>query len=609
MLKKLSLQKKIIFMFTLVIVVTMSSIVLFNSYTLYNAVRETNVNQLKGITTAINGRYEEARSIKDVQQIFDYIKHRQDNVLALNLHMEVKDRYEVVASTDRNDLERSTPEILSPTYLSGKTMVAHVNDQGVKKVRIVAPLITDGETSGAIELILDSTEELEAANKKIILTILVAGAVSIVLLVFLSFIIRRLLVQPLLTLREAAVSIQKGETYQPVEVNASPEIREVANAFNEMVYNLEDRLQKSITDPLTGLYNSAYFKRMLNLGMKECKENGHSMALLFCDIDNFKKLNDHQGHLYGDKILTEISELISHNVRAGDIVCRYGGEEFVVIMKNADETTAGYVAERIREKVAIHGSMNILTPITISIGLAIYPDDTSEDEFVHIADQAMYAAKSLGKNRVITARQLKTMEKQEYERKVEEQKSLLHTILSIVKAVEVKDPYTTSHSEVVSEYAAKLASRMGIGEKEIHDIAVAGLLHDVGKIGIPLEILNKEGQLDEEEYDTIKTHPILGYHILSNIEEVHQSLPFILHHHEQPDGEGYPHGLKGTEIPLGASIIAVVAAYHSMTSKRPYRKEPLTEEAAIQELLNGKSKQFNSDVVDEFLLMLEEIRK
>ncbi|MFZ3589639.1 diguanylate cyclase [Bacillus sp. DJP31] len=608
MSSRFSLQTKIILMFAVVIVITMSVVVLFNSYTFHQAVKETYVSQLKGITTAINGRYEESRSIVDVQQILDYIKHREENILELTLHVRTEGNHIIGASTNR-DLEGNvSASVLNPSLISGKTMVAHMDSERVKKVRLVAPLIEDGQATGAIELYINNTDDIAAVNHKIFLTIVVGATIGVILLILLWFIIRRLLVLPLLTLREAALSIENGGHYQLVELEASQEIKEVADAFNQMVYTLEDRLQKSITDPLTGVYNSAHFKQMLAFGMKQSKETGHAMALLFCDVDNFKKLNDHEGHLFGDKILTEISQLIAANVRSGDIVCRYGGEEFVVIMQNADEEMAKNVAERIRQKVALHGSNYILTPITISIGVAIYPDDTNEEGFVHLADQAMYAAKSLGKNRVITAKELQAMEQHNYERSVEDQKWLVNTIVSIARAVEVKDPYTHSHSEMVSRYSAKIASRLGLSEREVKNISIAGLLHDVGKIGIPDHILNKDNPLSPEEYEILKTHPVLGYNILSSVDELKDVLPYVLHHHERPDGKGYPNGLRQEEIPLGARIITVVDAYHSMTSVRPYRKKPLTEEQAIALLQKGIGTKFDKLIVEEFLSIIEEIK-
>lgn len=607
MLRKLSLQAKIISIFTIVIILTISTIVLQGSHTLRNAVKETYVSQLKGITTAINGRYEENRSINDVQQTFDYIKHREEKVLELNLYTAIEGKHQVAASTDRSKLGNDTEQVLAPTFNEGKTMVAHFEENGVFKVRLVSPLLEDGVVTGAIELLLDNTDDMKLVNQRILFTMVGGLAVSIILLVVLWFSIRRLLVWPLMTLREAALTIQQGKPYEELELNASQEINEVAHAFNDMVVNLEDRYYKSITDPLTGAFNSAYFKHKLAESIQDSKKTSEPMALLFCDVDNFKKLNDNEGHMYGDKVLKEITNLILDNVRSTDIVCRYGGEEFVVIMPATNSEKAKVVADQIRNKVSIHGNKSVLTPITISIGIALYPDDTDEENIVHLADQAMYTAKGLGKNRVILASEMNIATNKEYQRKLVDQRWIFNTVLSLTRAVEIKDSYTHSHSEMVSRYAATVASSMGLKDEEVHRVSIAGLLHDVGKIGVPDSVLNKEGRLTKDEFDIMKTHPVLGYNILANVEELKDILPYVLYHHERPDGTGYPNGLRKDEIPLGARIIGVVDAFHSMTSARPYRKAPLTLEKAINELNKGKGTQFDEEVVDTFLTLVDDL--
>ncbi|MBE4907808.1 diguanylate cyclase [Bacillus luteolus] len=606
-MRKLSLQAKIISIFTIVIILTISTIVLQGSHTLRNAVKETYVSQLKGITTAINGRYEENRSINDVQQTFDYIKHREEKVLELNLYTAIEGKHQVAASTDRSKLGNDTEQVLAPTFNEGKTMVAHFEENGVFKVRLVSPLLEDGVVTGAIELLLDNTDDMKLVNQRILFTMVGGLAVSIILLVVLWFSIRRLLVWPLMTLREAALTIQQGKPYEELELNASQEINEVAHAFNDMVVNLEDRYYKSITDPLTGAFNSAYFKHKLAESIQDSKKTSEPMALLFCDVDNFKKLNDNEGHMYGDKVLKEITNLILDNVRSTDIVCRYGGEEFVVIMPATNSEKAKVVADQIRNKVSIHGNKSVLTPITISIGIALYPDDTDEENIVHLADQAMYTAKGLGKNRVILASEMNIATNKEYQRKLVDQRWIFNTVLSLTRAVEIKDSYTHSHSEMVSRYAATVASSMGLKDEEVHRVSIAGLLHDVGKIGVPDSVLNKEGRLTKDEFDIMKTHPVLGYNILANVEELKDILPYVLYHHERPDGTGYPNGLRKDEIPLGARIIGVVDAFHSMTSARPYRKAPLTLEKAINELNKGKGTQFDEEVVDTFLTLVDDL--
>jgi diguanylate cyclase (GGDEF)-like protein/putative nucleotidyltransferase with HDIG domain len=608
MLRKLRLQTKIVLMFSAVVIAIMSIAIIFDTYSFNNTVKNTYVSQLKGITTTINGRYEESRSIENVQQIFDYIKHRERNVIKINLHVKKGNQNaKILASTNRKLIGNRTPKILFPTVDTGKTMFSHSKNGEQHVIRVVAPLLEDGMTIGAIELFLDSTKEAALIEKRVWAITIGGITFAIILIAILWIIIRHLLVLPLMKLREAAASIERGEEYEEIPLNASHEVNQVATAFNEMVDKLEDRYHKSITDPLTGIYNSAYFKQKLVETMENAKQTDRSMALLFCDVDNFKSLNDHRGHTYGDEVLIKISQLIINNVRPNDIVCRYGGEEFVVIMPEVDMYEAKAVAEKIRHVVAIKNTDSSLTPLTISIGIALYPDNSDEESIIHIADQAMYTAKNLGKNRVILAGELHSIEKQNYSRKTKDQRSNLNMVVSLTKAVEAKDSYTHSHSEMVSKYAAAIASSMGLSDKDVKRISIAGLLHDVGKIGIPDYILNKEGRLTNEEYELMKTHPELGYNILASVEELKDTIPYVLHHHERYDGKGYPFGLKQSEIPLGARIIAVADAFHSMTSARPYRKVPLTTDKAIEQLEDGKGTQFDDLVVEHFLSIIEDI--
>jgi diguanylate cyclase (GGDEF)-like protein/putative nucleotidyltransferase with HDIG domain len=610
MFERLSLPIKIMTMFSFVIILTISSVIAYDTYSLKKAVRQTYVSQLKGITTTINGRYEEAHSYQDVQLMFDYIKHRESNVKELTLHMKTGLHDEVLASTDRGLIGKFSSAYLSPAIRDGKTLIAYEKTNNKKEeVRLVAPLMEDGDSIGAIELLLDTSSELAVVSKQIQKSIIVGLSIAIFLIGVLYLFVRGLLVSPLLRLRKAAISVQRDEAYQDVKLNASQEINEVASAFNDMVHRLEEKYLLSITDPLTGVYNSAYFKRMLTKEMQKAHENGGFMTLLFCDVDNFKMLNDNEGHVYGDAVLKKITEILKDNVRPGDLVCRYGGEEFVIILPDCGQAEGVKIAEGIRQMVAVYGSHSLLTPITISIGLAVYPKDANEEMLIHMADRAMYVAKTNGKNLVVSANELKHYKEQDYDRKQLHNKWHLNTIVSLARTVEVKDSYTHSHSEMVSKYASAIASTMGLDEDEVKKIAVAGLLHDVGKVGIPDTILNKEGKLTEEEYEMMKNHPELGFNILSGVDEFQEILPYVLYHHERPDGKGYPSRLKQEEIPLGARIIAVADAFHSMVSARPYRKVPLTIEGAVAELKRGSGTQFDSDVVGVFLTVVEDMKQ
>ncbi|QJD84498.1 sensor histidine kinase [Cohnella herbarum] len=240
--RKLSLQSRIIILVTTVTVLLMSVIVWFDSYSLQKSVEETYVSQLDGMTTAINGRYEESHSIQDVQQIFDYIQYKDGNVLQLTLYGED----EVLASTDRNLIGQPAPPGLLHALELEKTLVDRIrhDDDGIPKDKLTAPLKEDGVTIGAIELLVNTSESRELIQDRIQFIIGVGLSISVLLLFALSLIIRKLLIRPLLKIREAAISVKKGSAYKEIVLDSSQEINEVASAFNEMVHNLEGRYKE-----------------------------------------------------------------------------------------------------------------------------------------------------------------------------------------------------------------------------------------------------------------------------------------------------------------------------------------------------------------------------
>lgn len=242
MLKKFSLQTRILILVTAVIILMQSVIVWFDSYSLQKSVEETYVSQLDGMTTAINGRYEESHSMKDVQQIFDYIQYKNKNVLQLTLYGEK----EVQASTDRELIGKASPPELLNAFPLEKTLVAHIRNDadGIPKDRLTAPLKEDGVTIGAIQLLVNTSESLNLIHNRIQFIIVVGLTIAVLLLLALWFIIRKLLIYPLLKIREAAISVKKGEAYEVITLDSGQEINEVASAFNEMVHNLEWRYKE-----------------------------------------------------------------------------------------------------------------------------------------------------------------------------------------------------------------------------------------------------------------------------------------------------------------------------------------------------------------------------
>lgn len=239
MFPKASLQSRILVLVTVVTFVMMSVIVWFDSYSLQKSVEETFISQLEGMTTAINGRYEESHSFEDVQQIFDYIQYKNHNVVQLILY----GKHNIIASTDRNLIGKpSMPELLNQLQQE-KTLVSYIrhDHDGIPKIRLTAPLQEDGITVGAIEMLLNTTENIALINDRIQFIVIVGISSTILLLITLALIIRKLLIYPLLKIREAAISVRMGLTYKEIKLDAGQEINEVASAFNSMVYILEDR--------------------------------------------------------------------------------------------------------------------------------------------------------------------------------------------------------------------------------------------------------------------------------------------------------------------------------------------------------------------------------
>jgi HD-GYP domain-containing protein (c-di-GMP phosphodiesterase class II) len=281
---------------------------------------------------------------------------------------------------------------------------------------------------------------------------------------------------------------------------------------------------------------------------------------------------------------------------------RYGGDEFAVLMPGADYRKTGKVAERLR-RAAERGVGGSGERITISLGVASFPDiAASADELIYGADAAMYWAKSAGKNRVgdwgdlIKRREDGTLPWYAADRTVKAP----DVVAALGAALAAKDPSTAAHTKRCSWYALKLAEEFGLPEEETSVVRLASLLHDIGKLAIPDEVLFKPGQLNEEDWAHMKQHPTAALHVLSHIRSLSDATPAILHHHEHFDGSGYPDGLAGEEIPIASRILLVTDAFDAMTTDRPYRKA-MPVEAAIEELKRNSGSQFDPLVVGAFL--------
>ena len=384
-----------------------------------------------------------------------------------------------------------------------------------------------------------------------------------------------------------------------------PMAEQVAMALRN--YNLYQQVKlESITDVLTGLYNHRYFHEQLEIHIKREMRRGGCLSLLMADLDHFKLFNDTNGHVLGDEALKAVGEIIRTSVRAEDLAARYGGEEFVVLLSGVDTPRAQLVAERLRRRVEAYPfkvKPETLAHLTMSMGIASFPRDAhSREGLVKKADQALFMAKARGRNRVC----IYNPEEAQQEAPVEEllQKELsLGIIQALAAAVDAKDPYTYRHSETVARYAVALARKINLTAEEIEEARMAGLLHDVGKIGIADEILRKRGRLTDEEWKILREHPVLSHNIVRHVPSLHPILPAILHHHERFDGNGYPGGLEGEEIPLMARILYIADAYHAMISDRAYRPA-LRPEEAVEQLKANVGKQFDPLLVEAFITLL-----
>lgn len=384
----------------------------------------------------------------------------------------------------------------------------------------------------------------------------------------------------------------------------------------------KELIELSITDGLTGMYNHRFLQDRLDYEFKRVRRYGGMLSCMIIDIDHFKLINDNYGHQVGDQVLRQIATIMKQKSREIDICGRYGGEEFLIITNLLMDNALRY-ATKLHTAVEDHvfECSGKSIRVTVSIGIAEYNSDIkSKQELIERADTAMYQAKMDGRNLIRIWKAIDSNDEMSVDRlgiqdlkgKFQDLSNQMRFIYmestnALIKAVDAKDPFAREHSRNVSEYAKEIAKFMKLSEQDIEVIHYAGLLHDVGKIGIKDDILVKKDELTPNELEILKRHPEVGVNILKDIKFLEKEIPVILHHHERYDGKGYPHGLRGREIPVGARIIAVADAFDAMTSGRTY-KTRLPWKKAVDEIKKGSGTQFAPEIVEAFV-MLEECGK
>jgi diguanylate cyclase (GGDEF)-like protein/putative nucleotidyltransferase with HDIG domain len=333
-----------------------------------------------------------------------------------------------------------------------------------------------------------------------------------------------------------------------------------------------------------------------------------SVSLLVADLDHFRRINERFGQRVGDRVLRRIAAVLGDVKRSLDTTARTGGEEFALLMPEIDKHSAYMVAERLRSRVRQEFADDRAS-LTISIGIAGYPEDGgAADEILRMADEALYAAKTLGRDRaVLYSRDVTSIIGDAGESKRAGVRSQAHlaTMLSLAEALDLRDSGTARHSQMVGRLCELVARELGLPKERVERLRLAGILHDIGKIGIPDAILRKPGPLTDEEWVQIRRHPEVGARLLG-AGELDDVKTWVLAHHERPDGTGYPSGLEGDEIPLEAAILAVGDAFEAMTADRVYRPG-MGEAAARRELRDCSGTQFDRRVVDALESVLDRV--
>ena len=378
-------------------------------------------------------------------------------------------------------------------------------------------------------------------------------------------------------------------------------LRSVRDAVVQLVHRLSDA---ALTDGLTGLKNRLALDSELEAEVARAERSEKPFSVVIGDLDHFKSVNDRLGHRAGDHALVRVGEILERHRRSMDSIARTGGEEFTILLPEATEHEAYLVSERLLAAVE-HAFEDDPAGLTFSFGVATFPDHgRSADAVLEAADQALYAAKALGRNRaVIFNREISAIFAPEGGRGADEVQ--LATLLSLAEALDLRDSGTADHSRTVGRYCGLIAADLGLPPERVRRVEVAGILHDIGKMGLPDAILQKAGPLGKVELEKIRTHPEIGAQILSGrgLEDLRT---WIVAHHERPDGNGYPHGLPDVKIPLEAKILAVADSYEAMTADRVYRAA-LDEHTARGELLRCAGSQFDTRVVAAFLSVLSRL--
>jgi len=334
----------------------------------------------------------------------------------------------------------------------------------------------------------------------------------------------------------------------------------------------------SLHDKLTDLYNRVYFEEELK---RLEGSRFYPISIVSADVDGLKLINDTMGHSRGDQILVEFSRILRSSFRKTDVVSRFGGDEFAVILIRTDEETTERIASRVRKTVERYNTDHIGPHLSVSMGIATSSGpDQNLLETLKFADDLMYRDK-LHRSSSVRSQMVNT---------------LLITL-------DEKDQISGGHAKRLQKLCLELGRRAGLNTRQLSDLALFAQVHDLGKVGIPDSILFKPGPLSEDEWKVMRLHPEKGYRIAVSSPDLSSVADLILRHHERWDGSGYPLGIKGKEIPIECRILSIVDAFDAMTNDRPYSKARSSQEA-IEEIIRCSGTQFDPELVSMFEILI-----
>jgi diguanylate cyclase (GGDEF)-like protein len=396
-------------------------------------------------------------------------------------------------------------------------------------------------------------------------------------------------------------------------------------ALNRDLLESNRKLQElALLDPHTGIFNYRYLEDAAEAEFQRAKRESGCFSVIMIDLDYFKAVNDVYGHQTGDLVLKQFAAKLRGMLRQYDILVRSGGEEFVIISPGIRRAGALQLARRLLNAITVTSFGNRGRPIKLKLSLAVasYPEDriTKGMGLLELADAVLNKVKEAGGNSIYSSLDLKRKRKPRPARgdtsaeieslkgKIEKltmrgKQGAVEAIFAFAKTIELRDQVTGRHVEKTVFYAANIAKKLKLLKDDIKHIEEACVLHDLGKVGVADKILRKRGKLTKKEFEAVKRHPQIGADIIRPIKSLRSIIPFMVHHHEWWNGKGYPDGLKGEEIPIGARIIAVADAYQALVSNRPYRKA-YSKKDAIKIIEAGSGTQFDPKVVGAFLMMV-----